>query len=75
MAIWLVDVRLHLRKGQKMDNNTSGGIGFPGVLTIVFIVLKLTKVIEWSWVWVLSPLWITLALAVICAVVVCIINK
>ena len=36
----------------------SGGIGFVGLLTIVFIVLKLCKVISWSWVWVLSPIWI-----------------
>jgi len=34
------------------------GIGFFGVLTIVFIVLKLTDLIGWSWWWVLSPLWI-----------------
>lgn len=36
----------------------SGGIGFCGLLTIVFIILKLIKVICWSWLWVLSPLWI-----------------
>ncbi|RTY93216.1 hypothetical protein EKM01_03715 [Flavobacterium sp. RSP46] len=34
----------------------SGGIGFAGLLTIVFIVLKLTKYIDWSWWWVLSPI-------------------
>lgn len=39
------------------------GIGFTGVLTIVFIVLKLTNVISWSWWWVLSPAWITMGLA------------
>lgn len=32
-------------------------IGFFGLLTIIFIVLKLTGVIAWSWLWVLSPLW------------------
>ena len=37
-------------------------IGFAGLLTIVFIVLKLTEVIAWSWLWVLSPLWIGFAL-------------
>lgn len=37
----------------------SGGIGFVGLLTIAFIVLKLCHVIEWSWIWVLAPLWIT----------------
>ena len=34
------------------------GVGFCGLLTIVFIVLKLCKTITWSWLWVLSPLWI-----------------
>ena len=52
-----------------MNNNKttvkSGGIGFTGVLTIVFIVLKLIGIIEWSWVWVLSPLWIGFILGVI----------
>ena len=33
-------------------------IGFLGLLTLVFIVLKLTNYIDWSWVWVLSPLWL-----------------
>jgi len=44
-----------------MSNNekyTSGGIGFIGMLMIVFITLKLTHVIDWSWRWVLSPIWI-----------------
>lgn len=38
--------------------NTSGGISFCGLLCIVFIVLKLTGYIVWSWWWVLSPIWI-----------------
>ena len=33
-------------------------IGLPTLLTIIFVVLKLTKLITWSWWWVLSPLWI-----------------
>lgn len=46
--------------GIKMsDNKSSSGIGFTGLLTIVFITLKLLKVIDWSWWWVLSPIWIT----------------
>lgn len=48
-----------------MSNNKvvqqPGGIGFCGLLAIVFITLKLTKVIDWSWFWVLSSLWIPLA--------------
>lgn len=49
-----------------MDNHaSSSGIGFGGVLTIVFIVLKLCKIINWSWWWVLSPVWIGLIVAII----------
>lgn len=40
---------------------TVSGIGFTGLLTIAFIVLKLCKVITWSWVWVFAPLWIPVA--------------
>lgn len=39
-------------------NNSGGGIGICGVLFIVFITLKLCNVIDWSWWWVTSPLWI-----------------
>jgi len=47
----------------KQDNNkaAANGIGFTGSLTVAFIVLKLTHVIEWSWLWVLSPIWIPIA--------------
>lgn len=47
------------------SSSSSGGIGFLGLLTIAFIVLKLTKVITWSWLWVLSPLWIGTALVLL----------
>jgi hypothetical protein len=40
------------------SSTASGGIGFTGLLTILFIALKLTGYITWSWWWVLSPLWI-----------------
>ena len=40
-------------------NTSSGGIGFVGMLTIAFIVLKMCNVIDWSWWWVLSPIWIS----------------
>lgn len=50
-----------------MENRTkaNGGIGFTGLLTIAFIVLKLCSVISWTWVWVLSPLWISFGLFVL----------
>lgn len=48
------------------DNRISsgGGIGFFGLLTIVFITLKLIGVIKWSWLWVLDPLWIPPAIVI-----------
>lgn len=44
-------------------SNSSGRIGFCGLLTIVFITLKLMKYIDWDWTWVLSPIWIPIAIA------------
>lgn len=52
----------------------SGGIGFSGLLTIVFIVLKLCGVIDWSWVWVLAPMWIGTALGLTILLIVIIIT-
>ena len=40
------------------------GVGFCGLLTLIFIVLKLCKVIAWSWIWVLAPLWIPIGIAI-----------
>ena len=48
-------------------NNNSGGIGFCGLLTILFIYLKLTGSILWSWSWVLRPLWIPFAMFAVVA--------
>ena len=49
----------------KSNNASSHGIGFTGLLTITFIVLKLCGVIAWSWWWVLSPLWISAAIVIL----------
>ena len=48
-----------------MSNNTqqtTGGVGFFGLLCLLFIGLKLGGVIDWDWVWVLSPIWIPFAI-------------
>ena len=45
--------------------NSAGGIGFCGVLQVAFIVLKLCNVINWSWWWVLAPIWIPLAIGLL----------
>lgn len=53
------------------DNNVhSGGIGFCGLLTICFIVLRLTGFIDWEWWWVLAPMWVPVAFALLVFVVV-----
>lgn len=54
-----------------MNNKSSGnGIGFGSLLGLAFIVLKLCGIINWSWLWVLSPFWIGLVLVIIAAVVI-----
>lgn len=53
--------------------STNGGIGFLGALTILFITLKLTHVIDWSWWWVLAPLWIPVAVVLGIIVIVAIV--
>ena len=49
----------------KNSTASGAGIGFFGLLTIALIVLKLCKVIDWSWLWVLAPSWIPLAAVIL----------
>lgn len=51
------------------ESVAGSGITLPWVLTIVFMVLKLCKVITWKWVWVFAPLWIALGLAVVAGII------
>lgn len=62
-------------KNNENNVNVSSEIGFIEALQIVFIVLKLIKVINWNWVWVLSPTWIPLLITIICLLIVRIIYK
>jgi hypothetical protein len=48
-----------------MSKSSNNGIGFTGLLTILFIALKLTGVINWSWWWILSPVWISAIIAIV----------
>lgn len=45
-----------------MTKQKTGGISFLGLLTIVFITLKLLEKIDWSWWWVLAPIWLPIAI-------------
>lgn len=40
----------------------SNGLGLPGLLGTVFVVLKLTGYINWPWIWVLAPFWLPIAI-------------
>jgi hypothetical protein len=51
-------------------NKTSSGVSLSTVVFVVFLILKLTHVIDWSWWWVTSPIWISLGLAIIILMIV-----
>ena len=53
----------------KKDVKVNGGTSMGGLLQVAFIVLKLCKVIDWSWWWVLAPTWGVFALLAVVAVI------
>lgn len=57
------------------NNNNQTSAGLNSLLFITFLILKLTNVIDWSWWWVTSPLWIPFALAFMLVVIYMILNK
>ena len=60
-----------------MKNNNSSStssIGFTGLLQLVFIVLKLCGIIDWTWLWVLSPTWIGILLVIAIVIIIAILN-
>ena len=50
--------------------NSGGSLSIGSLLLVAFVVLKLCGVINWSWWWVLSPLWMPILIAVICTVLI-----
>lgn len=60
-----------MEKKEVKTTASASGIGFCGLLTIVFIVLKLLGIVNWSWFWVLSPLIFSIGLGML-VVFVCI---
>ena len=51
------------------SSSSSSGIGFTGLLTVLFVGLKLTGHIAWPWIWVLSPIWISFLLVIAIAAI------
>lgn len=56
------------------NSNSGGGVGFFGLMFLIFMTLKLTKVIDWSWWWVTAPLWGGFALIVLIVIIAIIIK-
>lgn len=55
------------------DRRVSNGIGLPWVLFFIFLILKLTKTVDWSWWVVTAPLWVAYGLAFILVLLVLVI--
>jgi uncharacterized integral membrane protein len=51
------------------SNNNGGGMGLGTILFLIFLVLKLTNYIDWSWWWVSAPLWVTAILYIVIAII------
>ena len=64
-------------KGGKMNNKSkrNSGLGIVSILTLILIILKITNKISWSWIWVLSPIWITFIFAIIIFAIILIVGK
>ena len=60
---------------QKDKEVKTVGLGFVDALTLLFIALKLTGQIDWNWVWVLSPIWISVSFLAVLAVVILLIGR
>jgi hypothetical protein len=60
---------------REKQTTVNGGVGFVGLLTIAFIVLKLLRIITWSWIWVLSPIWIDAILVIILLAIVLLVYR
>ncbi len=57
------------KRKYKSDTSKDPGLGFTTTLTLIFVVLKLTDNIDWSWWWVLSPIWIVGAILITFAII------
>lgn len=59
-----------------MQKETSSrGISFMGLLTVLFIGLKLSNIIDWGWGWVLAPIWVGPSILLIMGIIALIIVK
>lgn len=66
---------MNKRDYDKFNKQTSTSAGLCDILLVVFIVLKLCHVIDWSWWWVLAPFWIPLLIAIIVIIIIALLEK
>lgn len=59
----------------KSSSSSSGGVGCTTLFTAIFVVLKLVGVIDWSWWWVFSPVWISIILAIFAVLFIFFVSK
>jgi len=69
MMVLFILKKIKEKNIMSQNSSSSSGIGFTGLLTVLFIGLKLTGHIDWSWWWVLSPIWIGLSFTVLILIV------
>ena len=60
---------------QKDKEVKTVGLDFVDALTLLFIALKLTGQIDWNWIWVLSPIWISISFLAVLAIVILLIGR
>ena len=70
VRIWLTLQTFKFKNMSDNKSTRSSGIGFSSLLAILFITLKLTGVITWSWLWVLAPIWIPFVIVVFVLIIV-----
>jgi hypothetical protein len=63
-------MKLYEDKPKAVASASASGISFFGLLGVLFIGLKLTGHINWSWLWVLAPIWIPMGLTTLLALVI-----
>lgn len=64
-----------MRRRYSSNKAASGGLGICEVLTLIFVVLKLVHVINWPWIWVLSPSWIPVVVLLLVVIVLAVIKQ
>ena len=63
-----------MHKEKEVKEVKTVGLGFADALTLLFIALKLCGVIDWKWIWVLSPIWITISFLALLILVIAVIS-